>query len=327
MARYDDDDDEGHIDMRPLLRLTVWGFGAVVAVGATVLAGRTDVGTARAKVALVTLRSAPIDLVTHPNNMLASRAIAPDDNEKRLADEVRALTADRDRLAERVASLEHNLTDLTGSIARTPAPASNGAATNVSPPAAPADKADAPPPAPAAVAAPQVAPITFNGNDDQARTSTASATAAPPAQPGVGQPADVPLPRPGPLATIQSYVNSTSSPATPPARVAVASANADTQPPPATADGGFAIDLGVATNVNTLRAHWGSVKAAHGALLEGLEPLVSVRKSTRPGFTEFHLVAGPVADADAAARLCAALTSVRVVCRPAAYNGQRLDLR
>jgi hypothetical protein len=325
MARYDDDDDEGHIDMRPLLRLTVWGFGAVVAVGATVLAGRTDVGTARAKVAMATLRTAPVDLVAHPNNLLASRAIVPDENEKRLADEVRALTADRDRLAERVASLEHNLTDLTGSIAR--APASNAAATNVPPPTAPADKADTPPPAPAAAS--QVPPINFGAsNDDQPRTSTASATAAPPSppQPGVGQPADVPLPRPGQLATIQSYVNSNSPPAAPPARVA--SANADTQPPPqVAADGGFAIDLGVATNVNTLRAHWGSVKAAHGALLEGLEPLVSVRKSARPGFTEFHLVAGPVADADAAARLCAALTSVRVVCRPAAYNGQRLDLR
>src|ERR1700722_9030927 len=322
MARYDDDDDEGHIDMRPLLRLTVWGFGAVVAVGATVLAGRTDVGTARAKVAMATLRTAPVDLVAHPNNLLASRAIVPDENEKRLADEVRALTADRDRLAERVASLEHNLTDLTGSIAR--APASNAAATNVPPPTAPADKADTPP---APAAASQVPPINFGAsNDDQPRTSTASATAAPPSppQPGVGQPADVPLPRPGPLATIQSYVNSK----LPPAARRVASVNADTQPPPqVAADGGFAIDLGVATNVNTLRAHWGSVKAAHGALLEGLEPLVSVRKSARPGFTEFHLVAGPVADADAAARLCAALTSVRVVCRPAAYNGQRLDLR
>jgi len=323
MARYDDDDDEGHIDMRPLLRLTVWGAGAIIAVGATVLAGRTDIGTARAKVALATLRAAPVDLVAHPNDMLASRPAAPDDNEKRLAAEVRALTADRDRLAQRVASLEHNLNDLTGSIAR--APAANGAATNVAPnvaPSAPRDDKDAPP-APAAVAEPQVPPINFSGsNDDQAR-ATPAAPPAPP-QPGVGQPADVPLPRPGPLATIQSYVYSTAPPAAPQARIA--SARADTQPQ-AAANGDFAIDLGVATNVNTLRAHWGSVKAAHGALLEGLEPLVSVRKSTRPGFTEFHLVAGPVADADAAARLCAALTSVRVPCRPATYSGQRLDLR
>ncbi|HEY1543250.1 MAG TPA: hypothetical protein VGG01_12635, partial [Xanthobacteraceae bacterium] len=62
-------------------------------------------------------------------------------------------------------------------------------------------------------------------------------------------------------------------------------------------------------------------------MVAGLQPLVSVRQSTRPGFTEFHLVAGPVTDADAAAHLCAALTSVRVPCRPSTYSGQRLDLR
>src|SRR5690349_12831916 len=119
MTRYDDDDDEGHIDMRPLLRLTVWGALAVVAVGGTVMAGRTDVGSARARVAIATLRTAPSDAVNHPSNLLASRPAVPDDNEKRLAEQVRTLTADRDRLAERVATLEHNVNDLTGSIART----------------------------------------------------------------------------------------------------------------------------------------------------------------------------------------------------------------
>ena len=332
MARYPDDDDEDHIDMRPLLRLTVWGCGAIIAVGATVLAGRTDVGTARARVALATFRTAPLDLVKHPNDMLASRPTGPDETEQRLAEQVRALTADRDRLAERVASLEHNLTDLTGSIARAPAPAANGAATangaaaNV-PPAAPHDdRTDAaPPPAPAAAAEPpQAPPVNFSGsNDDQARVAAAPPPAPP--QPGVGQPVDVPLPRPGPLATIQSYVNSTSQPAAPPTRLAAT--NADTQPPPQPGDKAYAIDLGTATNVNSLRAHWGSVKSAHSALLEGLQPLVSVRQSSRPGFTEFHLVAGPVADPDAAARLCAALTAVRVPCRATVYNGQRLELR
>jgi hypothetical protein len=328
MSRYHDDDDEDHIDMRPLLRLTVWGCGAIIAVGATVLAGRTDVGTARTRVALATFRAAPTDIVKHPNDMLASRPTGPDETEKLLAEQVRSLTADRDRLAERVASLEHNLNDLTGSIARAPAPASNAAATNtapnVAPPAPRDDKTDAAPP-PAAAAGPQVPPINFSGsNDDQARVATAAPPPAQP-QPGVGQPVDVPLPRPGPLATIQSYVYSTSPPAAAPTRVA--SANADPPPPQAGDNKGFALDLGTATNVNSLRAHWGSMKAAHAALLEGLQPLVSVRQSSRPGFTEFHLVAGPVADADAAARLCAALTSARVPCRPTAYTGQRLELR
>lgn len=349
MPRYHDDD-EDHIDMRPLLRLMVWGTCAIVGIGATVMAGRSDVGTARAKVAFATFRAAPGDVVNHPNDMLANRPATPDKDEQRLAEQVRALTADRDRLAERVATLEHNLNDLTGSIARLPA-ANSGAANaaapnnggaNATPPnggasaapntadsngsaansAPPQEKADAPAPAVAEATTPPASPAQVaNADDDQA--PTAAVPAAP--QPGVGLPADVPLPRPGPLATIQSYVNSTAPlPATAPQR-RVAAVNRDVAP--AAAGGSLAIDLGSATNINTLRAHWGAVKAAHGGMLAGLQPLVSVRQSTRPGFTEFHLVAGPVTDADAVAHLCAALTSVRVPCRPSTYNGQRLDLR
>src|SRR5262249_25586819 len=127
--------------------------------------------------------------------------------------------------------------------------------------------------------------------------------------------------------TIESYVTSSTPPIASGGsenRVAATSANT---PPADTPPNGYAIDLGTATNVNTLRAHWGSVRSAHAAMLQGLRPLVSVRRSTRPGFTEFHLVAGPVADADAAARLCQTLASVRVACRPSTFDGQRLDLR
>jgi hypothetical protein len=101
----------------------------------------------------------------------------------------------------------------------------------------------------------------------------------------------------------------------------------DAYPPPAAPRSGYAIDLGAATNVNTLRTHWTAIKTAHAAMVDGLRPLVSVRQSARPGFTEFHLVAGPLADPDAAFRLCAAFATVRVACRPAAFDGQRLDAR
>jgi hypothetical protein len=153
----------------------------------------------------------------------------------------------------------------------------------------------------------------------------------------------VPLPRPNPLMTIQSYVTSSyatasaepasaQSPAPAPVaepevRVAEAPANADANPAPAVPAKGFAIDLASATNVNALRARWGTIRTAHATLVDGLQPLVSVRESARPGFTEFHLVAGPVADADAAARLCAALSTARVACQPSVFDGQRLDLR
>jgi hypothetical protein len=132
------------------------------------------------------------------------------------------------------------------------------------------------------------------------------------------------------MATIQSYVTSSTPPVaggTSESRVAATTPTPDPAPPADTPSNGFAIDLGTATNVNTLRAHWGSVRAAHPAILEGMRPLVSVRQSSRPGFTEFHLVAGPIADADAAAKVCQLLTAVRVPCRTSTFDGQRLDLR
>jgi hypothetical protein len=328
MPRYDNDDEENHIDMRPLLRLTVWGTCALVAVGATVVAGRSEVGAARAKVAIAMLRAAPSDAIHRPSNMLANRPMAPDENEQRLAEQVRALTADRDRLAERVATLEHNLNDVTGSIARLPAVnANNGASHGVSNNPASTDSAanPAPPPqekagaATPAVTAPQLLPIRVAAaNDDRAVSAPAAA------QPGVGLPAAVPLPRPAPLATILSYVNSTSPLRAVAPHSRLASVNA-ARSSPQNAVSNFAIDLGSATNVDTLRAHWGAVKAAHGGMLAGLQPLVSVRRSTRPGFTEFHLVAGPVTDTETVARLCAALISVRVPCHPSTFTGHRLD--
>jgi len=129
------------------------------------------------------------------------------------------------------------------------------------------------------------------------------------------------------MATIQSYVTSSTSPAAGGSETRVATAPAEAPPSADTPPNGYAIDLGNATNVPTLRKHWETVKSAHAATLEGLRPLISIRQSSRPGFTEFHLVAGPVADADAAARLCQALTTARVPCRPSTFEGQRLDMR
>jgi hypothetical protein len=321
MARYDDDDDGGHIDMRPLFRIATWGVCSVVAVGAVVFAGRTEVGAERAGVALAALRDAPNDLIAHPANLLATSAPGTDAETRRLADIVRKLSADRDRLASRVAALEQNLNDLTGSVTRDRSAGSNGAGPSGPPAPRQEDKADKADTAPlAAIAAPATAPSdTASQNGDDARTASPSAPAV-----------TVPMPRPSRMATIQSYVNSTATPgagAAAGADTRVAAAPPTANPLPEASPNGFAIDLGTATNVNTLRAHWGSVKTAHAALLDGLRPLVSVRTSARPGFTEFHLVAGPIADADVATRLCAALTSVRVPCRPATFDGQRLDLR
>jgi hypothetical protein len=283
-------------------------------VTGVVYAGRSDAGAERAQIALATLREAPREIIAHPGSLLAAlRPTADDAETRRLGEAVRKLTADRDRLANRVATLEQNLTDLTGSIMRAQGPAQAGAAAPAAPGAPrPDDKAEAfPPPAPPDAAGPS------SGGD----TRSIASPAEPPAPAASAPPA-----RSSRMATIQSYVSS-SAPPSGGSESRVAAAPADAMPPADTPANGYAIDLGTATNVNTLRAHWGSVKTAHAAMLEGLRPLVSVRQSSRPGFTEFHLVAGPVADADAAARLCQALASARVPCRPSTFDGQRLDLR
>jgi hypothetical protein len=323
MTRYYEDDDEDHIDMRPLLRLAAWGACTIVALGGAVFAGQGEVATERLGVALATLRAAP-DLLAHPMSLLKPRP-SSDDETARLNEMVRTLTADRDQLAARVATLERNLNDLTGSVSRDQSAVTNAASAADGPPKMSSDDKPAPP----AVAFPPPASLDGAAATEEAKpAAVAAVAAAEPPQPGVGLPANVPLPRPGPLATIQSYVSSTLAPAPPPApRLAEAArgtdANAANEPAPKE----FAVDLATATNVNALRVRWGTIRTGHPSLVEGLRPLISVRDSARPGFTEFHLVAGPIADADAAARLCSALTTARIPCRPAPFDGQSLDLR
>ena len=335
------DNDEDHIDMRPLLRIGAWGVCAVAALGAAVFAARTEAGGQRVGVALAALKASPGELTIRPANVLATRPTMPENDAVRLAETVRTLAADRDRLTTRVAALEHFLNEMTGSVAHDTDSlrAPSGAAPAGPTLPRPDDKADTSPPAPMAAPPAQTPAQTPAQISPQtsAQSAMPSANELPPLspeRPTIGMPVNVPLPRPGPLAQIQSYVTSyanTTRPAEPATRVAEAPAGSDAtasaNPAPAAAPKEFAIDLAAATNVNALRARWGTIKGAHPALLEGLRPLVSVRESARPGFTEFHLVVGPIADAAAADRLCAALAAARAACRPSVFDGQRLDLR
>jgi hypothetical protein len=313
-------EDEDHIDMRPLLRLTVWGGCAVIAVGVGVLAGRSEAGAARAEAALAAFRASPIEFLSHPL-VAASQPSEAEKQAKQLADTVQALSADRDQLAARVATLERSLSDLTGSIARDRAAAASApvaTATDASnlPAASSGDKPEAPSPAPAETAAAEPAAPPETPSVAEPRPAQAPTT--------IGTVVNARSPRPGPLSTIQSYVSAASASRTAPRLAAIAP---DAGPASAPAPKRIAVELAIATNVNALRTRWSALKAANGPVFEGLKPLVVVRPSTRPGFTEFHLVAGPVANAEAAARLCGALSTARVPCRPATYEGQSLELR
>lgn len=88
----------------------------------------------------------------------------------------------------------------------------------------------------------------------------------------------------------------------------------------------FGVDLGGEISMNGLRTLWASIKSNHGKTLTGLRPIVRVREGAKPGTVELHLVAGPVPDAAAAARVCADLQHAGVACQTSEYDGQKLSL-
>lgn len=310
-------EEEDHIDMAPLLRLAAWGGCAVIAIGGAALAGRSDLGTARAEAALAAFRASPLEFLSP--SMAAAQPSEAERQAKQLAESVKALTADRDQLAARVATLEHSLSDLTGSIARdraAAAPAATSVTAASNPPIANvSENANAPAAILDSTAAAPPAPVETASVAEETRPAEASPAT-------IGTIVNVPAPRPGPLAAIQSYVTAASTSRSAPRLAAIVSTPAAETPAKS-----IAVELAVATNVNALRSRWGALKTAHPGVLDRFTPLISVRPSARPGFTEFHLVAGPVVDADAAARICAALSVAHVPCRTASYEGQSLELR
>jgi hypothetical protein len=120
--------------MRSLLRLALWGTAAAGALTFAALAAFSDNGLQR-------LKGRGQSGAQQTVEGARGQPTAAELETRKLAETVQALSADRERLLTRIASLEHNLDDITGSIKR------QAAAT---PPAAP----PAPPPGPSATPAP-----------------------------------------------------------------------------------------------------------------------------------------------------------------------------
>jgi hypothetical protein len=88
----------------------------------------------------------------------------------------------------------------------------------------------------------------------------------------------------------------------------------------------FGVDLGGAANLDALRELWSAAKGNHGALLEGLRPVIAVRDRTKPAGIELRLIVGPLTD-KAAAKLCASMAASGWTCKSAPFDGQRLAAR
>jgi len=266
-------------DLRSLWRITAWGGAAALGLAAAVFATQTETGSRRLSAILA---ASPVDLPVRP---VATVPIPIQDAQvAKLEAQVRTLAADRDRLAERVASLEHNVEDMTGSIRRVAVAAQPSM-----------------PPILSMVPAPGVPTTTIAVKEPESTQSippppaesTESAAASPPEQSATTAPDAVPLP---------------------PARVASL--------PPDPAKPEFGVALASSSSMEILHMQWSALKANYGPLLGGLRPIAA--REQRGTATYYRLVLGPLPNLGAATKLCAKLTAARAPCHAGKFSGEPL---
>lgn len=319
--------EEDEFDRRMLWRLASWGVGAVCAVTIGVMANQTYTHTRRD-------RSSAIDLARQ-SEQIQSVARESRNEFKRLSAAVDTLNDDRDRLYARATALEQGLLSVTDSITRQtssltpPAPPAT-AATEQKPSQRNAAKAPEPAQTPAAQPVPsQPAPFFATSPEASAMTTQASSLTAAAAPAASGSPIatmDVDTTastttrstskaQPEPKAEIAALASeapdsTTAEPAAPVAEVAV----------PRTA---FGVDLGTANTIGGLRTLWHRVTASHQTVLADLRPVIALRER-QGAAAQLRLIAGPLDDAAAAAKICVAMAASRHTCETAVFDGQRL---
>jgi len=349
--------EEENLDRRALWRIGSWGVGATAAVVLAVMANQSSLGLKRDQVAAadLTRQAQQIQLVARETQNEA----------RRLASAIDTLNGDRDRLYTRVTSLEQGLDSVTGTIARQgsapasspaaaephatqnpPAPSIAPIATTQAAPTADKPASNAAEPAPTTVssvakdAAKTDIPQPDAAKTDVAKTDVAKTETAKPevAKPSPATPlvaAQSMMAPPDPAAGKLIEPGKAASPviASPmPDIVASApSANEDDEamaPKVALQRTEFGVDLGSANSVSGLRALWlGLLKSKSNAPLTALRPIIVVKEASNGLGMQLRLVAGPLNDAGAAAKICAVLTENKRTCDTAIFDGQRLSLK
>jgi hypothetical protein len=90
----------------------------------------------------------------------------------------------------------------------------------------------------------------------------------------------------------------------------------------------FGVDVGSANSVGGLRALWrGLLKSKSNAALAALRPIIVIKEANTGLGMQLRLVAGPLHDAAAAAKICAGLIESRRSCETTLFDGQRLAMK
>ncbi len=88
----------------------------------------------------------------------------------------------------------------------------------------------------------------------------------------------------------------------------------------------FGVDVGGANSVGGLRALWQGLLKSN-SVLASLRPVIAVKEGRNGLGLQLRLVAGPLGDAAAAAKICAALGESGRACETALFDGQRLAMK
>jgi hypothetical protein len=307
--------EEDDLDRRSLWRLGSWGVAAVGAVIVAIMASQSSIGLRREQLAATDL--------ARQTQQIASVAKESQSEARRLASAIDTLNGDRDRLYSRVTTLEQGLDSVTGSIAK-----ANSAAGGQSGTSSPASTSQAPAPITAAPATTAVAPTEkpregATRQSDRGPGESAAPTSATPLMPAKSMMAP---PDPAASRLVEPDQRSESGPA----RETIAAA--DPASPRASADIAlqrteFGVDLGGANSIEGLRALWRGALKSNVPALSGLRPIIVLKENgTGPGM-QLRLVAGPLGDAAAAAKICAAFLESQRPCETSVFDGQRLAMK
>ena len=352
--------EEDEFDRRALWRIGSWGAGAIGALVVAIMANQTSLGWRRDQLAAADLmhQAQQLQALTQESQnetrRLASAIDTLNSDRDRLYLRVTVLEQGLDSVTGAIARQN-------GPTAQAPAAASKPAATTEAQPPA-QNQAAAPAVAPVTTVAPvtaTVAPVVTTvlaksdpaPKADKPRTEAAAKeqnpAPAPPASPAASnapaaaQPSPAtPLmaaksilapPDPGALKLIEPDKPASAHADEPPASEMVASPKEPDASEPAAAQAAvqrteFAVDVGTANSIGGLRALWRGLTKSNPELA-GLRPIIVVKESATGLGMQLRLAAGPLNDAGAAAKICAALIESGRTCETTVFDGQRLAMK
>jgi hypothetical protein len=329
--------EEDDLDRRSLWRLGSWGVGSVAAVVVAVMASQSSIGARRDQIASADL--------TRQSQQIQSVAKDSQAEARRLASAIDTLNGDRDRLYSRVTVLEQGLDSVTGSIARqTSAAGSSQAGPSLLNTAE--QSASLLPPPVAAAPATTVAALTEKPRDvvprqpEQNTAAPATSSAAADARAPSATPATPLMPPRSMMAPPDPAATKLTVPEQPPEVITatpvpevVAAAPAAAEPAASKAASEiavqrteFGVDLGGANSIDGLRALWRALLKSNAAVIASLRPIIVVKERNNGLGMQLRLVAGPLSDAAAAAKICAALIESERSCETSVFDGQRLAI-